>query len=536
MKQLYWLASIVCCLLAASPAWAAPAQSNPSTSPAKPSPIIEAKPTEPSVKRSGSPRIYSPDVTLTAIEQRVNVSGSEIDSPRYEGNSTAAGTIFGGTWLIRVKQPDLQNQQSWNLAEARIQQLTNQADYIFGSQPPFWPSIGTGDLWGFTTILRQGFQPLTQLNGNSDPRQRLQADQIKRTISGRAEPGTFVRLTEDSSERAITEVLVDASGIYRFDHVLSGNYRVLLYPQGQLAAQPKIRNVTLTTMAGQLPTGASALIFSGGFRRNLPQNQNFLGDFSDFRGGIAQRWGLSEDLTMGLGGVYDETFRGLGEVFFQPKNFPLQVAVWALTGNTWDINTDISFAPSPNFNASFKSDRLFWRFNLNWKIFPDCTLLGTYHSRDGAAIEAQIAFSGKIASTFARVTLDTQNRFRWELRQRLGSLEFSQQGNEIKTLSGLTYKFSNTNSLVLNYEINQKESNSLATLAWRYSSPQQAIDRNYIWEVELGFGISSQGSGLIASLKTTLIPGLLLQARYQQVSVTSDRDKFSLELVPSLHL
>ncbi|MDZ8067969.1 MAG: hypothetical protein RMY64_20470 [Nostoc sp. DedQUE08] len=62
-------------------------------------------------------------------------------------------------------------------------------------------------------------------------------------------------------------------------------------------------------------------------------NQSFLGNFSDFQGGIAGRWGLSENLTVGLGGVYDESARALAELFWRPGKLPLQVAVSALTGN-----------------------------------------------------------------------------------------------------------------------------------------------------------------------------------------------------------
>lgn len=508
------------------------------------------EPTEIPVQLEGLAHIRSPAVTLTAIEQRVNVNGSQTSPLNYQGDLTAVGTVLGGSWFIHANQPKLQNSQTWTLAEARIQRQTNQADYILGSQPPFWRKQGMGDYWGFTTIQRQGFRPMTQFYGESDPRQRLQAAQIGRTISGRAEPGTLVRLTQAFGDRVIAEVLVDSSGIYRFENVqvdnqlLGSNYRVLLYPQGRLTAQPEIRDATFSTVPGQIPAFASALIASGGFRRELSQNSGFLGDFSEFRGGIAQRWGVSEDLTVGIGGVYDQSVRGLGELFFRPKNFPLEVAVLALTGDQWDVNADIRFNPSPTFNTSFSSDRNSSRFNLNWQMFPGFTLLGTYDSRDGAAIGGQITRLGKNAFTFARATIDTQNRFRWSLLQRLGRLELNQQGNEIRTLSELTYNFSKTSSfnsgqsLVLNYETSnlQKGSDKLATLAWRYRSPQRAVDGNYLWEAQVGYGTGSQGSGLSASLGTTLIPGLLLRARYQGVSVTSDEATFSIDLLPSFNL
>ena len=126
----------------------------------------------------------------------------------------------------------------------------------------------------------------------------MQASQIGRTITGIAQPGTLVRLTEAFGDRVIGEVLVDSSGTYRFENVKSDNqyfgssYRVLLYPEGRLTAQPEIREATYSVVPGQLPAGSSALVFSGGLRRDF-QNQNVLGSFSEFRGGIAQRWVIS---------------------------------------------------------------------------------------------------------------------------------------------------------------------------------------------------------------------------------------------------
>lgn len=72
----------------------------------------------------------------------------------------------------------------------------------------------------------------------------LQAAAIGRIISGKAEPGTLVRLVQGFGDRVIAEILVDSSAIYRFENIktenqfLGNNYRVLLYPQGRLTAQP----------------------------------------------------------------------------------------------------------------------------------------------------------------------------------------------------------------------------------------------------------------------------------------------------------
>jgi hypothetical protein len=382
-----------------------------------------------------------------------------------------------------------------------------------------------------------------------DSRQRLQASAIGRTIAGKAEPGTLARLVQGFGDRVIAEILVDSSGIYRFENIKnnaqfgSNNYRVLLYPQGRLTAQPEIQEASFSNVLGQIPAGSSALIASGGLKRESGGNQSLLGNFSDFQGGIAGRWGLSESLTVGLGGVYEDSPKALAELFYRPTNIPVQVALFALSGEEGNVNADIRYEPFSNLNLTFNSDRLSQRSQLNWQVFPNFSLFALNDSGDATSGGLQINYSGKNFSTFGRVRFDSKNRIRWNLLQRLNKLELTQRGNEIGTLSELTYKFSKNslfdsgNSLLLAYETNnQNLSNNLLNIGWRYRSPKRSIDGNYLWEFQLGYGLGSQGSGIIAYLGTTILPGLSLRGRYQGISLTSDQSTFSLDLVSSLSL
>lgn len=212
-------------------------------------------------------------------------------------------------------------------------------DYVIGSQSTFWPSQGEGDFWGITSIQRfRNVTPIPPSGGGFNPSQRLESQQIQRTISGEAEPGTLVQLTRGAGEEIVAEVLVDASGIYRFENLPTGslrinNYRVFLYPNGQLSAEPEIREVNYTTLPGQLNSGTSAIIISGGVRRELI-GDDFLGEFNDLRGGISYRLGLTEDLTVGVGLIEDESVLGLGEIFYQPAGLPLKIGISTLIGNT----------------------------------------------------------------------------------------------------------------------------------------------------------------------------------------------------------
>ncbi|MDB9376407.1 carboxypeptidase-like regulatory domain-containing protein, partial [Nodularia sphaerocarpa] len=488
---------------------------------------------------------------IAAAEQRIFASGSANSSTNFSGDFLAVGTIFDGSWFVRTNQPQLGSIDQWRISEAQFLRQTDQADLFLGSQPTFWQGLGTDDYWGFTYIQRQGFTPPKNFSaGTSDPRQRLQSSQIGRTITGRAEPGSLVQLVQGFGNRILGEIFVDSSGIYRFEDVkvdnrsFNSNYRVFIYPEGRLTAAPEIRDPSFSTVPGQIPAGASAWIFSGGLKREVATalNPSLLGNFSDFRGGLAGRWGLSENLTLGLGGVYDQSLQGLAELFYRPDNFPLEVAVSALGGADLDLIANIRYEPTKNLRATFSSDRFSNRFNVNWNVVRGLSLFATTDSRNPTSGGLQVNYSRKSFFTFARASLDTESNFRWNLLQRFGQLELNQRGNEVGTFSELSYNLSKSSflnlghSLLFNYETRaQNSGDDLLTLGWRYRSDERASDGNYVWEAQAGYGMGSQGNGLVASLGTTVLPGVLLRGRYQGVSLTSNQSSFSIDLVSSLN-
>jgi len=245
--------------------------------------------TEKPLQLEGLPRIAAPTFTLSAIQENITATASSSSQIAAQGDLTAYGTAYGGSFYFRINQPTLEDYNTWNLAEGQFLRQTDQADYIVGSQQIFWPNQSnntSGDYWGFTTIQRQGFTSPIQLGaGGTSTIARLQASEIGQTITGQAAPGTLVRLMQGYSNRVLAEVLVDSSGIYRFENVPvlnmgGGNYRVFLYPRGQLTAQPEIRDATFSIVSGQLPVGASALVVSAGFNRQLPQTPSLFGTLS----------------------------------------------------------------------------------------------------------------------------------------------------------------------------------------------------------------------------------------------------------------
>jgi hypothetical protein len=508
----------------------------------------------PPVEIEGLEKIKPDDFTLSAIEQRIDTAGVRGNSSNTRGDLAIVGTVARGSYFFRLNQNNLSDSRTLTLTEGQYLRQSDRADYVLGSQATFWNSGERGDFVGFTTIQRQGFNPPTYpRRGGFNPEERLRGQQIGRTIVGRADSGTLVRLVVGSSN-LIDEVLVDSSGIYRFEEIpvgqnsfYRGGYRLFLYPEGQLSAQPEVRSPTFANVAGQLEAGTSATIASVGARRVTGRQENgILGEFENIAVGVGQRWGISENFTFGVGAVVDNNFRGLGEIFFSPTGMNFQLGASILTPdieNTWDINADIYFRPFPELLARFNSDRFSRRLNVDWRILPTVSLLGIYDNINGLAGGVQTVSGGNNYLSFFRATLDEESNFRWNIIQRLGVLEFTQRGTEIGSTSQLDFNLSGNpffdwgHSFLVGYETrNLRGNNELATLAWRYRSPERARDGRYLYEVEVGYGFGSLGSGMVATAQTTVIPGFLVRAIYQGISVTSDRDSYRLEFLSSINL
>ncbi len=497
----------------------------------------------PQVSLDGLPAVNPPTVNLSATQERINLSGSANNALNDQGEFKAVGTILGSSWYLRVDQPKLSNLLTWGLSDTVVINQNPSADWISGSQTPFWRRQGnlTGAYWGVTTIQRQDFAPPTSLyGGDFVPNERLQSNRLGRTAIGQAQPGTVVRLVRGFSTEVVGQTLVDSSGIFRFENVevsngsgLGNNYRLLLYPRGQLTADPLVQEVTFTTVPGQLPVGSAAWIASAGVNYNRVPN-TFIGNFDGLQGGVGYRRGLNESLTVGGGLVSDSMLRGVGELFWQPTGVPLQASVSAVTGDRWDMVSNVNYKPSTTFNANFSSDKFSSRADVNWQAAPQFTATSKYDSQSGVAIGGNYNFKLAPNSTSnLQGTFDSNSFLRWSASHQQSNWQLRFQGNEISLNSEVSYQVptsvGTSHNLVANYQTsNSGFTTTLSQVIWRYQSS--------ILQSELGYGWSGFGNGINAGLGLTLSPGLQLLGRYQGVSAFTDRTNFSLELQSSLDL
>ncbi|MBD2019688.1 carboxypeptidase regulatory-like domain-containing protein, partial [Leptolyngbya sp. FACHB-36] len=308
----------------------------------------------------------------------------------------------------------------------------------------------------------------------------------------------------------------------------------------RLTATPEIREANFSTLPGQLSKGASAWIASVGFNRATSSDRFFSG-LADLKGGASYRLGVTEDLTLGAGVVYDRALLGYSELFFQPTKIPLQIAFSGLMGANGGLkyNANVLYRPSQKWEFRLDADDLSQRFQVDWRLLSGISFKVAGNTRENA-LSAGLTLSQRFGSlfTFADVSVDTNNRVRWTLSSYLARWQFINQGSEIFTNSDLIYNFtslSDGHSLRVGYETRNSQ-DSLASLGWRYRSPARTFDGRTLWELELGYGFGSRGSGLIASAATNVLPGVVMRLRYESISVLSDSSSFRLEVSPSFNL
>jgi Carboxypeptidase regulatory-like domain len=491
-----------------------------------------------------------------AIQERVNVSGQNGTPGNLQGELKAVGNVFDANWYLRVDQSQFDRLQNWNITDGVVIRQRQDNDVVVGSQIPFWrrQSGSTGTYWGGTAIWREGFAPPTQLYASDFlVNERLQSARIGRSIAGQAFPGTIVQLVRGSQTQVLQEVLVNSSGVYRFDNLIVGNdidntfgqdYRVLLYPNGQLTANPEIRPAQFVTTPGQIPTGASAFVVSAGGNRVASGN---FGNFDAVQGGVLYRRGLNESLTVGVGAAFDKEVLGVAEVFWQPNNIPLQVAFSATGAKQTEILGRFDYRPSNEFFVTGNIDQLSSRADANWKLSPGFTAVSNYDSNRGLSIGGEYsATNGRYNSTFVRAEIDSRARLRFGANQRLDNWLFSHQSNESATTTQVAYRLDKNldnidsgSELVANYQtnspviINANTSPTFTSLVWRYRAPQRTLDGRSLWQTEIGYGLNAAGSGLVAGLDLNITPGLRLRGSYRGAG-DNGRDSYSLELNTTL--
>lgn len=493
--------------------------------------------------------------TETLASQSVNLPPSsppEIDVISLNSrDNTILGKAFGGEWYVRTYQPDLFNPRSLYIQDARYTYQHDSADYLLGIQPQSWLGQYRGNFIGFTTIQRWGFKPIANASPYLNIRNRLQADQVGRTIMGTTTPETIVKLVRVNSTEEIASTVTNNRGVYRFDNIPTQpgqitQYQLLFYHQDN--PEPiEVKTITLNTMSHQLPRGASALLISGGITKETNLEQSLLGGIDDLQTEIAYRYGLTDDLTIAVNFGYHETWQGVGELLYQPTNFPLQVTLSLLNSPNIDglyMTSQVRLQPVTNLIVDFNSDRLRRNIAFNWQALPsfNITVRGNNHENSWHN-SLRLAYQKDSLATILTLDLNQQQEISWSVTSRLGHLQLSYAESPNRQQTELSYNlFQLANAghgywLFVHYEAYQFLDNDhhLTTIGWRYRSIPEA-DTQGFWEISCGYRVGNLGSGAIFTLAREFVPGLRLQLDYKTVSTLTNEGSFSIKIVPSFNI
>ncbi|AFZ37356.1 hypothetical protein Sta7437_3872 [Stanieria cyanosphaera PCC 7437] len=334
-----------------------------------------------------------------------------------------------------------------------------------------------------------------------------------------------------------------------------------------------------------LPKGTSSLTVSGGGKKNLIEKTDVLGEFPDFRGGVAFQQGVSQDVTVGVGFVYDNLVLGFTQLSYKPSNLPLQTNISVKTGKEGiELHSHLNFKPSDNFVLNLYTDEQEQKFDLKWGVASGLTLTAKGNSEQDSleaaiasenfvlnfytdeqeqkfdlkwgvvsgltltakgnskkdSLEAGIKFAVKNENFAlnAIAGLDNQNNFQWNITSQFDNLKLAYVSNTFKTHSELSYDVLTLKdsglicSLFVNYESREiKKNDEYLTIAgWRVASGEKFGNHQNSWQFNFGYGVGSQGKGVVASAATAVSSDLFLKLTLQEVSVVSNELNFKLEL------
>jgi hypothetical protein len=500
---------------------------------------------EPPIDFTNIPYISAPQFTVTTVNNQEATQNSRGYASQNR-TVTSSGSLLGGAWLLSLNQSQTKDEDILRLGSVNYTLQKDSTDLFIGSQSPFWRSTSPNPFWGVTTVQRWGFTMSPGSGGSANT--RIQPPRFGQTIRGKAEPGTLVQLLYRYGQQILAEVLVDQTGEYSFNDIILSEVRLLLYAQGKLTSQPEERIVNLPIIIGQLPFKSSALIVSAGTgRSNFSNTKDFLGTFNDLRTATSYRYGISQELTVGVGGSYEDSFRGLTELFFQPENTPLQITASALTPTPkrdWEVNANIRYNPTSKLQANLTTDLQRSSLRINQNILPNLSVFSNFNYNYTTSSPFRYNMGARTSlirrKFFSSLTLqwDSVSKLQWNLTGRKGNLELKHFCNNFSTQTNLTYDLLNNptssaynsyNSLVLSYQTLAPLSfnstgNSLLTLSWQFKP------KNSKFQVELGYGLGSSGSGFITNLSQEILSGLFLQANYSNVGLGSNTEQLRLSL------
>lgn len=326
-------------------------------------------------------------------------------------------------------------------------------------------------------------------------------------------------------------------GITTVEHWGKNNYR-----------QFQLSKLNYTNSAPILATGSSSLTFSGGGNRNLTDKEQLARDnhhspeFEEFRGGVTYHHGVAQQITMGVGFIYEENLAGFTQFTYDSDLLPIETTVSLLAkDSTVNLHSHVRFQPAQNFVLNYYNDSEKQKYDLNWAIAPELTLISKGNSKNESySAGIKVAFENDFWSFSATAELDNEQNLQWKINSQLGGFKFVYRSDRLKSNTELnaslidSEKFGWQCSTFIEYKTKFKpardESEDFITWGGRIQSRDRVAGGQHLWSFDLGYGTGVHGKGAILSSSVALRSNLLLKLDYQTISAVSDDTKVKLEL------
>ncbi len=292
--------------------------------------------------------------------------------------------------------------------------------------------------------------------------------------------------------------------------------------------------------APKLPSGSSALTVSGGGNQNFAKKADISREFGKFRGGVTYHHGIADQVTVGVGFVYEDLLVGFTQLTYESNLLPVKTTVSLLAKESGiDLHSHVRLQPGKNLVLNYYSDEKKHRFDANWGVVPGLTLMAKSNSKDRSfSTGLKVAVHNDFLSLSANAVVDNKNNLHWNLSSQIGRLKIAYGNNQQKSIAELNLRLLDSDvygfqcSTFFKYEahlVNQNQE-QFTILGGSLHSGKIVSQNKRLWTFELGYGQGSHGKGIIASSSIALKPNLFLNLTYQEISPISDDTKVKLVL------
>lgn len=324
--------------------------------------------------------------------------------------------------------------------------------------------------------------------------------------------------------------------------------------------QVNLSRLNYLKAAPMLAAGNSTLTISGGGEKNLTAegNQAQASDFkpeegltkrSDYtqqikqlRGGISYHRGLLNQVTMGVGVVYDDLLTAFTQLTYKSDRLPIETTFSLLAKDSQvDFYSHIRYQPTQNIILNYYyNQQKKQQFDFSWKVISGLTLTAKGNSKNNSLTTGvKVAINNPYLNISANAAVDNKNNLQWNLKSQIGSLQLIYNSTQQQRTSEVNIKLINSQTIkiqcvaFIKYD-DQIIDNQQDFTVW--GGKLQSINKkDHRWSVELGIGSGYYGQGLIASGYIALKPNLDFRLTYQGISAISDETKFKLQLSSKNH-